>query len=236
VNPKLPYLFILVVLSINSQFQPRAQEQQKPATLPLEKLELHNVKAESVTYLGRSAMRVTDAAPQDPDDAGRFAVLPGSSFQDGTIEVNLSGDTAPDAPANLRGFVGIAFRVTRDRSHFECFYLRPRNGRSEDQLQRNHSLQYISIPGFGWQKLRSETPGKYESYADLIPGHWTQMKIQVAGSRARLYVNGADQPSLIVNDLKQVSVNGAIALWIGPGTIAHFADLKITPNCFVRCW
>jgi hypothetical protein len=24
-------------------------------------------------------------------------------------------------------------------------------------------------------------------------------------------------------------VNGAIALWVGPGTIAHFADLKVTP-------
>ena len=174
-------------------------------------------------------MRVSDAGPQDLDDAGRFAVVPGSSFQDGTIEVNLSGDTAPDAPPTARGFVGIAFRVTTDRSHFECFYLRPKNGRSDDQLQRNHSVQYISIPGFGWQKLRSDTPGKYESYADLIPGQWTQMKIQVAGSRARLYVNGAEQPALIVNGLKQSPVNGAIALWVGPGTIAHFADLKITP-------
>ena len=53
------------------------------------------------------------------------------------------------------------------------------------------------------------------------------MKIQVAGSRARLYVNGAEQPVLIVNDLKQPSVNGSIALWLGPGTIAHFSELKV---------
>ena len=174
-------------------------------------------------------MRVSDAGPQGLDDAGRLAVIPGSSFQDGTMEVNLSGDTAPGAPPNARGFVGIAFRITADRSHFECFYLRPKNGRAEDQLQRNHSVQYISIPGFGWEKLRSDTPGKYESYADLVPGQWTQMKIQVAGSHARLYVNGAEQPTLMVNDLKQSPVNGAIALWIGPGSIAHFADLKVTP-------
>jgi hypothetical protein len=89
-------------------------------------------------------------------------------------------------------------------------------------LQRNHSVQYISIPGFEWQKLRSDTPGKYESYTDLIPGQWTQMKIQVAGSRARLYVNGAEQPTLIVNDLKQSSVNGAIALWVGAGNHCSF--------------
>lgn len=206
----------------------RAQERQKAEPLALEKLELHNVKAEQVTYRGRAATRVTDAGAQGLDDAGRLASVPGSSFQDGTIEVNLTGDTAPDAPAGLRGFVGVAFRVTADRSHFECFYLRPKNGRSEDQLQRNHSAQYISIPGFPWDKLRAETPGKYESYVDLVPGEWTRVKIQVAGTRAKLFVNGAEQPTLVVNDLKQAPVNGAIALWVGPGTIAHFSELKIS--------
>ncbi|HUC53798.1 MAG TPA: hypothetical protein VMR90_07110 [Candidatus Cybelea sp.] len=223
------YVLALAVLLTSSGAPSGAQERQKPGRLILDKLELLNVKAEPVTYLGRRAMRVSDAGPEGLDDAGRLAVVPGSSFQDGTIEVNLSGDTAPDAPPGARGFVGIAFRITADRSHFECFYLRPKNGRAEDQLQRNHSTQYISIPGFGWQKLRSETPGKYESYADLISGQWTQMKIQVAGSRAQLHINGAQQPALIVNDLKQTPVNGAIALWVGPGTIAHFADLQITP-------
>jgi hypothetical protein len=228
VKSRSTYVFALAVLLIGSGAQSRGQERQQPARLALDKLELHNVTAEPVAHLGRTAMRVSDAGPQGLDDAGRLAVVTGSSFQDGTIEVNLTGDTAPDAAANLRGFVGIAFRISTDRSHFECFYLRPKNGRAEDQLQRNHSVQYISIPGFGWQKLRSDTPGKYESYVDLIPGQWTQMKIQVAGSRAQLYVNGAQQPTLIVNDLKQSSVNGAIALWIGPGSIAHFADLKVT--------
>src|ERR1700682_691888 len=221
--------FALAVLLVGSETQSGGQTQQRAARLVLDKLELHNVKAEPVTYLGRAAMRITDAAPDGVDDAGRLAIVPGSSFQNGTIEVNLSGDTAPNAPPELRGFVGIAFRVTTDRSHFECFYLRPKNGQSEDQLQRNHSVQYISTPGFPWQKLRSESPGKYESYVDLVPGQWARVKIQVAGSRARLYVNGAEQPVLIVNDLKQPSVNGSIALWLGLGTIAHFSDLKVTP-------
>jgi hypothetical protein len=219
--------FSLAILLLSSQTQSGNQAQQKAVALALDKLELHNVKAEPATYQGRAGVRITDAGPEGLDDAGRLAIVPGSSFQDGTIEVDLSGDTAPDARPELRGFVGIAFRVNPDRSHFECFYLRPKNGRSEDQLQRNHSVQYISIPGFPWQKLRSESPGKYESYVDLVPGQWTPVKIQVAGSRARLYVNGAEQPALIVNDLKQPVVNGAIALWVGLGTIAHFSELKV---------
>jgi len=225
----LMYALVLGALLIASLSQSAGQARQKAAGLPLEKLEPHNVKVEPAIYLGRGAVRITDAGAEGLDDAGRLAIVPGSSFQDGTIEVNLTGDTAPDARPEFRGFVGIAFRVTADRSQFECFYLRPKNGRSEDQLQRNHSVQYISMPGFPWNKLRAETPGKYESYVDLVPGQWTQVKIHVIGSRARLYVNGAEQPVLIVNDLKQTSTSGGIALWVGPGTIAHFSELKVTP-------
>jgi len=222
-------VWVLATLALSSATQPLGLVREGPKAIALDKLELRNVKAEQVTYLGRAAVRIIDAGPDGLDDAGRMAIVPGTSFQDGTIEVNLSGDTAPDARPDLRGFVGIAFRVAGDKSHFECFYLRPKNGRSEDQLQRNHSVQYISVPGFPWNKLRSETPGKYESYVDLVAGQWTRVKIQVSGSRARLYVNSTEQPVLVVNDLKQAAEPGAIALWVGPGTIAHFAGLTVTP-------
>ena len=200
-NSVLGYVFALVLLCFSAGSGP--QEQQKATRVALDKLELHNVRADRVTYLGRSAVRVADAGPPGLGDADRLAIVSGSSLQNGTIEVDLSGDTAPDALPELRGFVGIAFRVATQGSQFECFYVRPKNGRSEDQLQRNHSVQYISMPGFGWQKLRSESPGKYESHVDLIPGQWMHVRVHVEGSRAQLYIKGAEQPTLIVNDLKQ---------------------------------
>jgi len=218
----------LAILATCLSGQMRGQSSREVSLNALDKLKLQNVKTDLVTYQGVRALRVVDTAPAGVDDAGRLAIVEETSLQDGTIEVKIAGDTAPDAPPQQRGFVGIAFRVT-DTSHFECFYIRPKNGRSEDQLQRNHSTQYISIPGFPWDKLRSETPGKYESYVDLIPGQWTTIKIKVVGKTARLFVNGADQPTLIVSDLKQPVAKGAIALWVGPGTIAHFADLKTGP-------
>jgi hypothetical protein len=218
----------IAVLAVCLSGQSIGQSPQEVRLNTIDNLELHNVKADFVTYRGRPAVRITDIAPPETGDDGRLALVKETSFKDGTIEVTVAGDTAADAPPLARGFVGIAFRVA-DTAHFECFYVRPKNGRSEDQLQRNHSTQYISIPGFPWNKLRDETPGKYESYVDLVPGQWTRIKIQVAGQTARLYVNGADQPALIVNDLKQPLTKGGIALWVGPGTIAHFADLKIAP-------
>ena len=102
--------------------------------------------------------------------------------------VAIAGDLRPDSPNDMRGFVGIAFRVQPNGSQFECFYLRPTNGRAEDQLRRNHATQYISHPDHSWHKLRQENPGVYESYTDLVPGEWTRIKIEVAGTHAKLYV------------------------------------------------
>ena len=104
----------------------------------------------------------------------------------------------------------------------------PTIGRADDQLRRNHSIQYISIPEYEWFRLRDETPGKYESYVDLVPGEWTKLRIEVSGVKMRLYVNGASQPALVVNDLKHGDSTGSVALWIGPGTEAYFANLRLT--------
>jgi hypothetical protein len=65
---------------------------------------------------------------------------------------------------------------------------------------------------------------------DLVPGEWTRVQIVVSGTEARLYVRGAEQPSLIVKDLKLGVSEGAVALWIGPGTEAHFSGLRVTPR------
>lgn len=86
------------------------------------------------------------------------------------------------------------------------------------------------MPDFPWQRLRSETPGVYESYVDLVTGAWTHVRIEVAGAKARLLVNGAKQPALIVNELKHRTTSGQVGLWIGAGTEAYFRNLQITAN------
>jgi hypothetical protein len=121
----------------------------------------------------------------------------------------------------------VAFRI-QGADRYEYIYLRPTNGRADDQVRRNHSVQYSSAPDFDFARSRAEAPEKYESYADIQPGVWTKYKIEVDGSKARLYVNGAEQPCLIVNDLKLEPKNGGVALWVGPGTDGYFANLKIT--------
>lgn len=95
-------------------------------------------------------------------------------------------------------------------------------------MRRNHATQYIAYPDFPWFQLRKDSPGKYESYADMVPGEWTKVRIVVSGNEARLYVQNALQPALVVTDLKHGQSQGKIALSVGTETIAHFANLRVT--------
>jgi hypothetical protein len=193
----------------------------------LEKLQLRNVRAVAAEYRGRRAIHLTQMPGAQGEDT--LAILTGSALQDGAIEVDMAGAPAPGAFADARGFIGVAFRVRPSAAQFELLYLRPTNGRADDQLRRNHSTQYISFPDWPWQRTRKETPGLYESYTDLEPGVWTKVKIVLAGVKARLYVNAAEQPCLMVNDLKLPPATGAVGLWVGPGTDAYFTNLHVTP-------
>jgi len=179
-------------------------------------------QAQIVEYQGRKAVLLTKKA-----DGDVFAFIKGAQFQDGTIEADVAMKVTTPPGVRMPGFIGIAFRTRPDASHYELFYLRPGNSHSEDQAMRNHSVQYVSAPGFDWYKLRREWPWLYESHADLRPDVWTKVKIEVHGRSARLYVNGSDNPSLVVNGLKGEDLQGGIALWGYAGEEAYFSNLKI---------
>lgn len=217
-------------------------------------LTLHNTAAAPVTFNGKKAIKLTSSLPAaraaegkaggkkgeskkggpgaaEANRADHLAIADGVAFANGTIEVDLAGEPGPGAAGGARGFVGVAFRLQPDRKTYDCFYLRPTNGRADDQERRNHSAQYVSHPEFTWFKLREETPSRYESYVDIGPAEWIHVKIDVAGDKARLYVNNHAQPALIVNDVKTgASGSGGVALWFEGSTIAHFANLKIAPR------
>jgi hypothetical protein len=231
--PRVRLLIAVVSLCLLPLCARTPAQATKSLTLPLDSmtgLELNNGKGEIVTYQGRRALKLIASPDHRDSDETALAMVANSDFKDGTIEVEVAGSPGPGAPADARGFVGIAFRVQGQDAQAENIYLRPTNGRADDQLRRNHSVQYESIPDFPWYRLRKENPGTYESYADLEAGAWTKMKIVVSGTTARLYINGAEQPCLIVNDLKLGASHGRIALWAHWTTDAYFSNLTVHNN------
>ena len=223
---------VLSLLILSRAARPASSQVKQYPLQSTDNLVLHNVAAAAATLQGKSGLRLTisDAAKREQGPVEQLATIKDLEFSNGVIEVELAGAPAPDAPEGARGFVGIAFRVQPDNTTYDAFYLRPTNGRADDQERRNHSTQYISHPAWTWSRLRKETPSKYESYVDLVPGAWTKITIEVRGAVAKLFVHDNEQPALIVNDVKSgPQAKGAVALWLDAGTVAHFRNLRITP-------
>ena len=192
------------------------------------KLEAINSSMSIEKLMGKEVVKVIKDSTVQGSDLPTYAKLKGIEFKNGTIEVKVLSRLVPNAPAFARGFIGIAFRVNDSNSKFECIYIRPTNGRANDQIRRNHSIQYFSYPDYPFDRLRKEAPEMYESYADMGLNEWIKLKIVVKDSQAKLFINDNKQPSLIVNDLKHgANLSGAIALWVDTGTEGFFSDLKI---------
>src|SRR5258706_12010006 len=170
---------------------------------------------------------IKDSAVTEFDEP-TFTKIKGIDFKNGIIEVKVLSRLLPNAPELARGFIGITFRINDSNSKFECINIRPTNGRADNQLRRNRSIQYFSFPDYKFERLRKEAPGEYETYADMGLNEWINLKIVVVGNQAKLFINDNKQPSLIVNDLKHgANSTGAIGLWVDVGTEGFFSDLKI---------
>ena len=202
----------------------------EPIKLVETKVEAVNVISSIQKISGRDTVKVVKSPTITKDDEPTFTRIKGLKFDNGTIEVKVLSKLLPTAPEHARGFIGIAFRINDDNSKFEAIYIRPTNGRAEQQLRRNRSTQYFSYPDFKFDRLRKEFPGQYESYADMGLNEWITLRIEVAGEKAKLFLNDNKQPALVVNDLKHgPNGSGAIGLWVDIGTEGYFTDLKVKP-------
>ncbi len=196
---------------------------------------LSGVSLDQSSYKGEPAFRMTmpSEAIQDPQkeklaDRDFMAWLP-SDFGDGVIEVEVASELVENAPAYARGFIGLTFRIDKN-GRFESIYLRPTNSTADDQVRRNHSVQYVAFPDHRFDRLRQKSPEKYESYAEMDLKRWIHMKIVVSGERAELYLDDNQRPTLIVSDLKLgADQRGGVGVWLESGTVAYFRNLTVTP-------
>lgn len=192
------------------------------------KLEAVNVSMSVEKLMDRKVVKVIKDSTVKGADAPTYVKVKGLKFKNGTIEVTVLSRLVPNAGATARGFIGIAFRATDSNSKFESIYIRPTNGRADDQLRRNHATQYFSYPDYDFDRLRKESPGVYESYADMGLNEWIKLKIVVKGTVAKLFINDSKQPCLIVNDLKHgPNLSGSVGLWVDGGTEGYFSGLKV---------
>ena len=167
---------------------------------------------EIIDYKGVTALRLKEG------EGERIAWLKEFRFQNGVIELDI---------AAVPSFTGLAFRVRSDQI-YEAVYFRPQNSRVAEPVRRGHTVQYIYNPGYTWYHLREKFPEKYESGADLEPQDWFHVKVIVDGRKAEVYINDAEQPCLVVDELFGGLSAGSLGLWVGNGSSGTFANLKLT--------
>ncbi|WP_312905855.1 MULTISPECIES: hypothetical protein [Sphingobacterium] len=205
-----------------------------------EKFEMSNVKASVETFHGEKVLKVERDLQKIPFDTSRleatvdeptFVKLKGLNFENGTIEVKFYSQIQDPSPfPQAQGFIGVAYRINDDNTAYESIYLRPRVGRSDNQLFRNKTVQYYSYPDYKFEKLKKQADGKYETAAPVDINEWITMRIEVQGEKAYMYINDSKYSTFVVDKMLGNLKQGAVGLWVDIGTIGYFKDLKITKH------
>jgi sugar lactone lactonase YvrE len=127
------------------------------------------------------------------------ALLKDVEFEDGVIECDIA------MKAGVRSYPGILFRV-ESQEDYERVYLRPHRSPLYDD-----AVQYV--PSFhgvdGWQLYNG--PG-LTARAVIPTDSWVHMRIEVLGTRARIYLDNDPQPVLVIGDLKRGKTKGGLGL------------------------
>ena len=176
----------------------------------------------------RTITRTTDGARKGirlSEAEGEWPVFfQGIDFSNGTIEFDVKGKDVQGA-----SFVGVAFHGV-DGKTYDGIYFRPFNFKTDDQARVLRAVQYISHPTHPWQKLRADTPGKYEKPVKPVPdpNGWFHARVVVASPKVTVFVEDATEPCLTVDQLSDRK-KGLVGIWVGNTSGADFANFKITP-------
>lgn len=222
-----------------SQQKNATLNQFKKVQLQNQEFELHNVLGEVTKFQGTKVLKIErdlTAIPFDSNniektvDEPHYARLIGlNDFENGIIEVKMYSQLKSPAPySGIAGFIGLMFRIAENDSALESIYLRPKVGRINNQLYRNHTVQYFSYPNYKFDTLRKIAPFHYEGSAPVSLNEWITMRIEVNGESAELFINNMKYSSFVVNKMLGKIKKGHIGLYVDIGTIGYFKDLKVT--------
>lgn len=154
-----------------------------------------------------------------------LAILTEFEFEKGTIEVELKGENSPG-----RSFIGIAFNI-EDGETFEAVYFRPFNFVADEQIRKDHMVQYICHPDHTWSKLREERTGEFENEisAPPNPNDWFNVIIEISDNEVVVLVDMIALPVLEIDRLSETK-SQKIGLWTGNGSSGRFRNLVIHPE------
>ncbi len=151
-----------------------------------------------------------------------LAILKNTRFDEGIIEIELKGENLPG-----RSFIGLAFNIQND-STYEAIYFRPFNFQADEQIKREHSVQYISHPKNTWRYLRTNFEGQYEAEYTRKPSpdEWFSISISIDSENVTVYDEESNTELLRVVRLEK-QMSDRIGLWTGNNSKGEFRKLMV---------
>lgn len=198
-----------VILAALALLPAQAAVGESPSPIPFDSPRWTIVQGSVVEHLGRKAL------------AGS-ALLGDAVFEDGVIEFDV-------AVNGERSYPGVLFRIA-SRGNHERVYLRPHHAntaRVPDVVQYVAAFNGVD----SWQLYGGD--GK-TAYADLPTDRWIPVRVEVSGTQARVFLDGAERPALEIHELQRGISKGGLGL-LGPADgSAYFSDFRFRADGTLR--
>ena len=195
---------VLVVTALTGRTAGLTDPQAEGEFIPFEPERWDLSAAKVVDHLDRKALIGT-------------AILKDVEFEDGTIECDIA------MKAGARSYPGVIFRFQSEED-YERVYLRPHRSPLYDD-----AVQYVAaFHGIdSWQLYNG--PGK-TARAVIPTDRWVHVKIEVLGTRARIFLDDSPQPVLVIEDLKHGKSRGRLGLTTLADGTAFFSSFSFRPD------
>ena len=156
----------------------------------------------SMPYLGRPALYINRGV----------ALVRGASMENGTLDLDV-------AASDTTNFVGVAFRAATPRFS-NVVFLRPGASGTEEAVQYGPAFNSL---GVAWQVYHGDGAN---AVAELPRNRWIHVRLELDGPVARLYVDTATTPTLVVPRVVASGGTG-LGVWAGAfGRGAYFSNVR----------
>jgi hypothetical protein len=158
-----------------------------------------------LSYLGRPALYINRGV----------ALVRGAAMENGMLDLDV-------AASDTTNFLGVAFRAATPRFS-NVLFLRPGATGTEEAVQYGPAFNSL---GVAWQVYHGDGAN---AVADVPRNRWVHLRVELDGPVARLFVDTATTPTLVVPRL--VGSGGVgLGVWAGAfGRGAYFSDIRYTP-------
>jgi hypothetical protein len=156
----------------------------------------------SLTYLGRPALYINRGV----------ALVRGAAMESGTLDLDV-------AASDTTNFLGVVFRAASPRFS-NVLFLRPGASGTEEAVQYGPAFNSV---GVAWQVYHGDGAN---AVVDIPRNRWVHLRIQLDGPVARLFVDTATAPTLVVPRVVESGGSG-IGVWAGAfGRGAYFSNIR----------